>query len=256
MNERIYIYDGTFEGLLTCVYHHYYTAPAAGICLVENFQPSFLYAHQTVETDEGKAARVYDAISSKISDYDLRCVYRAFLSCDPEKEMVILRYLVKGFKLGPRISALHGDPVVYDLQNILKKVSRETERMLQFVRFSVVDTEDNKELLYAEVEPDHDVIQLIAGHFTDRYRYQPFIIRDVKRDKALIAYDKQWYISSFTAEEVPAFARDEQQYRRLWRTYFDHIAIKERINPRCQRNFMPDRYWKHLTEVNDTKRIV
>ena len=28
-----YLYDGTFEGFLTCVYHHYYTEPAAGICL-------------------------------------------------------------------------------------------------------------------------------------------------------------------------------------------------------------------------------
>ena len=233
-----------------------------------------------VETDKEKAARVYDAIQNKISDYDLRCVYRAFLSCDPDKEMVILRYLVKGFKIGPRISSLHSDPVVYDLQNILKKVSKETERMLQFVRFSVIDTgalhfgsaaeghadtkridnsemqtvSDNqgeRELLYAEVEPDHDVIQLIAGHFTDRYRYQPFIIRDVKRNKALIAYNKQWYISEFGPEQVPAFAAEEQEYRRLWRTYFDHIAIKERINPRCQRNFMPDRYWKHLTEVNE-----
>ena len=33
-----YLYDGTFEGFLTCVYHHYYTEPAAGICLKEEYQ--------------------------------------------------------------------------------------------------------------------------------------------------------------------------------------------------------------------------
>ena len=35
-----YLYDGTFEGFLTCVYHHYYTEQAAGICLKEEYQSS------------------------------------------------------------------------------------------------------------------------------------------------------------------------------------------------------------------------
>ena len=26
-----YLYDGTFEGILTCIYHHYYTDKATGI---------------------------------------------------------------------------------------------------------------------------------------------------------------------------------------------------------------------------------
>ncbi|MBR6500664.1 MAG: DUF4130 domain-containing protein [Firmicutes bacterium] len=27
------------------------------------------------------------------------------------------------------------------------------------------------------------------------------------------------------------------------------MAIKERTNPSCQRNFMPKKYWEHLTEM-------
>ena len=41
-----YLYDGTFEGFLTCVYHHYYTEPAAGICLKEEYQSSLLGGFQ------------------------------------------------------------------------------------------------------------------------------------------------------------------------------------------------------------------
>ncbi|HSA34375.1 MAG TPA: DUF4130 domain-containing protein, partial [bacterium] len=37
-------------------------------------------------------------------------------------------------------------------------------------------------------------------------------------------------------------------YEKMWRRYFKDIAIPERRNPRCQRRFMPVRYWKYLTE--------
>ncbi|HNX60154.1 MAG TPA: DUF4130 domain-containing protein, partial [Spirochaetota bacterium] len=40
----------------------------------------------------------------------------------------------------------------------------------------------------------------------------------------------------------------EKEYRAMWRHYYREIAIPERTNPRCQKNFMPVRYWKYLTE--------
>lgn len=136
-----YLYDGTFEGLLTCIHHHYYTDKATGIYTKDEYQPSLLNGYMEVETDEMKATTVYEAIERKISSYDLKRIYRVFLSCDPEKEIKILRYIVKGFKTGPSISMLHGDPIVFDVQAIEKKIYVETERMLQFVRFSVMDND-------------------------------------------------------------------------------------------------------------------
>ena len=240
-----YIYDGTFEGLLTCVYHHYYTDQANGIFTKDNYQANMLCSYREVETDSEKAEKVYDAIAAKISDYDLRATYKVFLSSAPNKEMIILRYLVFGFRKGRAVSSLHSNSVVNDFQAILKKVSVETERMLQFVRFSVMEGN----VLYAEVEPEHDVLELIHTHFCDRFKNDPFIIRDVGRDKAMIAYQKHWYISVFDDSMVPALSGEETEYRRLWKTFFANIAIKERKNARCQRQFMPQRYWKHLTEM-------
>lgn len=240
-----YLYDGTFEGLLTCIYHHYYTDRASGICRRSYYQPNLLGGYLEVETDELKAVTVYEAIERKISTYDLRRIYKAYLSCDEDKEMKILRYVVKGFRVGPAVSMLHGDTVVSAVEAIEKKIHVEQERMLQFVRFSVMEND----VLYAEIEPDNDVLELIAGHFRDRFRNDPFIIRDLKRSKAIVAYGGHWYISGFTDDDVPEQSSEEQEYRNLWKNYFDNIAIKERKNPRCQRNFMPLRYWKHLTEV-------
>ncbi len=242
-----YIYDGTFEGFLNCIYHHYYTDRANNICTEDSYQANMLCDHLRVETDEERTRRVYDAIAEKISDYDLRNVYKAFLSSIPEKEVIILRYVVFGFARGREVSSFHGNSIVNDFQAVLKKVGAETERMLQFVRFSVMEGG----ILYAEVEPEHDVLELIHTHFCDRFRNDPFIIRDVGRNKAMIAYQKHWYISAFEEEQRPTLSMEEIQYRRLWKTFFDNIAIKERTNPRCQRSFMPERYWKHLTEMTE-----
>jgi len=239
-----YLYDGTFEGLLTCIHNHYYVEKASGIFTKECYQPSMLNGFQEVETDSLKATTVYEAIERKISSYDLRRIYRAYLSSVPEKEMKILRYVVLGFQKGSTVSLLHGNPIVLDVQAIEKKINVEAERMLQFVRFSVMENG----VMYAQIEPDHNVLELIAAHFSDRFRNEPFIIHDLGREKALIAYQKKWYISAFTNADIPQKSSEEQQYQQLWQTYFDHIAIKERTNPRCQKNFMPIRYWKHLTE--------
>jgi len=241
-----YIYDGTFEGLLTCIHHHYYTEKASGIFVKEEYQPSFLTDSMEISTDENKAAVVYEAIQKKISSYDLRRIYKAFLSSDPEKEMKVLRYVVKGFKVGASISMLHGDPAVFDVQVLEKRINNEKERMLQFVRFSVL----KNDILYAKIEPDHDVLELIAYHFCDRYKNDPFIIHDVKRGKALVAFRGEWYTMPFEEADTPELSVDEKEYRKLWKNYFDNIAIKERINPTCQRSFMPMKYRKHLTELN------
>ena len=241
-----YLYDGTFDGLLTCIHHHYYTKKATGIFLLKEYQPNFLNGFMEVETDENKADAVYEAIRKKISSYDLSRIYKAFLTSDPEKEMKILRYVVKGFKTGSKISMLHGDPVVFDVQALEKRINNEKQRMLQFVRFSVM----KNDVLYAKIEPDNDVLELTAEHFCDRYKNDPFIIHDVKRSKALVAFQGEWYITVFEETDIPELSADEKEYRRLWKNYFDSIAIKERINPKCQRSFMPMKYRKHLTEIN------
>lgn len=241
-----YLYDGTFEGILTCIYHHYYTEKASGIFPVTEYQSSLLGGFMEVKTDSFKATTVYEAIEKKISSYDLRRIYKAYLSCDPDKEMKILRYVVLGFRQGASVSMLHGNPVVFDIQSIEKKINVETERMLQFVRFSVMDGD----VLYGRVEPDNDVLELLHTHFCDRFRNDPFIIHDVRRNKALVAYQKRWYISEFYDSDIPEPSEEEQSYRKLWKNYFDNISIEERTNPRCQKNFMPVRYWKHLTEMN------
>lgn len=43
-------------------------------------------------------------------------------------------------------------------------------------------------------------------------------------------------------------AQDEKLFQDLWKNYFGALTIRERINPKLQRQHMPRRFWKFLTE--------
>lgn len=247
-----YLYDGSFEGFLTCVYYHYYAEKASGIFRKEDYQGSLLSGCRSIETEEEKAASVYQAIETKISKEDLRRIYRVFLSSDEEKENKLLRYIRLGFKEGSGISLLHSNPVVFDVQRCEYKVNIETHRIKGLARFTALRTGaaegKGREILYCCVEPDHDILEIIADHFADRLKSDPFIIHDKSRRKAVFAQGGSWYISGFTDKDLPLLGEGEREYRDLWKKYFETIAIQERINPSCQKRFMPTRYWKNLTE--------
>lgn len=242
-----YIYDGSFEGFLCCVYAHYYDGKATGIRKSDREYQQMLFADQViVRTDENKARRVYRAIEEKISIYDLRRIYRIFL-CDTDcMEMTLLNYIRFGFIKGRKVSNFHGYPAVRDAELLEKRVMREQDKLRGLLRFSVLEGN----ILYAEVEPDNNILELLAPHFSDRFKNEAFIIHDLKRERAVISRGGKWYISDFSTHDIPAISADEEKYRNLWRKYFDTIAIKERTNPRCQRLYMPSRYWKHLTECD------
>lgn len=240
-----YLYDASFEGLLTAVYNHYYEDKAKGIYPLDLYQVNLTVPYKTLITNEAKADKVYKAIQNKISYGDLRRIYYGYLSNDPEKENKILRYIELGFKTGPTISSLHGNPVVFDLQSIEKKVSFEVHRLEGLLRFSLLE----QDILYAAITPDHDVVSLLAAHFSDRFRQENFVIHDTRRKKALLYNQGKSIIAPFEYEKLPSLADEEILVRSQWKTYFETIAIKERTNKKCQGNFMPVRYWENLTEI-------
>ena len=43
-------------------------------------------------------------------------------------------------------------------------------------------------------------------------------------------------------------SEDEQRYQKFWQGYFTNVNIKERKNPRLHKQYLPQRYWKYLSE--------
>ena len=98
-----YLYDGSFEGFLSCVFEAVYTRTApVDICEQSIAQPSF-YQDVFVNTDLAHAQRVYDSIPKKICPDAADLVRDVFCSCAPQKELLILRFLLFGYRYGKQV---------------------------------------------------------------------------------------------------------------------------------------------------------
>ena len=153
------------------------------------------------------------------------------------------------------------DPDVLEVRNTCRRVLHEQLRMKQFIRFQ--KAKDGTYL--AVVSPDHNVLPLIIDHFQDRFNDQPWLIYDAKRHYGYY-YDGTAAPIRITFEDEAAvpfdltngkldtdvLSSDDALFQQLWRTYFKAICIKERMNPRKQLSDMPRRYWKYMTEKNES----
>ena len=249
-----YLYDGSFDGLLTCIYHHYYREAATGIYPVDCYQPNLLSPSMVVETEPALADRVYRAIVEKISSRALETVYHVYISSAPEKENLILGYIRLGFQMGSRVDLYHSHPAVYPVHRLERKVTGEAHRLLGLLRFS-----DMGRFLYAVMAPDHHVLPLLGDHFADRLPGERWIIHDKKRNLAVIhdghnrsscrsPVRSRWYITDFSYRLEEKMPENERQWQRLWQTYFEKVSIESRYTPRLQSRCVPHRYRRYLVE--------
>jgi probable DNA metabolism protein len=103
-------------------------------------------------------------------------------------------------------------------------------------------------VLASVIEPKNDVLPLIANHFCDRLRGEAFLIYDETHRKALVNRQSGAVLVPLDDFALPAPGKEETAYRRLWKQFYETIAIEGRNNPRCRMSFMPKRYWRNLTE--------
>lgn len=240
-----YIYDGSFEGLLTAIYEAYYRRETPDEILSEDSpQQNFLVEKVHIETDEEKARKVYVSIETKISEIVLKNCFYVFISERSDRGTVIYKYLRLGWKIGKSIDQNLKNDLVLTVHKIRQKVSKEVHWMLGLVRFSQLKSG----VYYSQIEPDNDIVGLLAPHFAERLSDEYWIIHDVKRNIGVMYNKKEWIIRDLNILEEISFQDGEEDYQKLWKEYFKTIAIKNKINPRLQKQYMPKRYWKHLIE--------
>ena len=256
----VYTFDHTLDGLLTAVFDAYALHQKPESLSVEgDILPMFCNEVHQVRTAENKARRVWAGLEKRLSREALRLITVAWLSEEKELSTPLFHYIYKVFlqKEGaPSIERNFSDPYVLFVTNTGRRVMHEQLRMKQFIRFQ--KTKDGTYL--GVVSPDHNVLPLIIAHFRDRFGDQPWLIYDARRRYGFY-YDRQQVVRiTFEDEEALPFdldtgrlssevlSQDDQLFQDLWRTYFNAICIRERMNPRKQLSDMPRRYWKYMTE--------
>ena len=241
--DVVYQYDGTFEGFLCCVFASYALKELPLEIYADEPEQSLLFEVKWIETDTAKADRVYQSIPGRISREAQDLIRDGFLTCYPQKELLLLQFLRLGFKSGAAVMNRLTDNTVHALQKAVQGLHRESHLLTGFVRFSIYG-----KVMVSVIEPKNEVLPLLEPHFCDRYTDETFMIYDKTHRKALVYRPGESVMIPLEELELPEAGSEERLYQSLWQRFYDTIAIKERYNPRCRMSHMPKRFWKQMTE--------
>ena len=243
ISNKIYLYDGTFSTLMDLITQllAFKTKPL-NICNQNNYLPSLLD-----ETIELKLDNNFDISKIKVTKKILKTIYYVYLSTDEHKELIIYYFLLNGLKYQDKIFTMRNLKCVNSTLKIAKYVSNENHKLKGFLRFQELENH----ILYAEISPTNNVLELLSIHFKKRLKNEYWIIKDVGRNMYSIYDKKKYYLISGNNMNILEIKNNEQEenIKKLWTTFFNTIGIKERRNKRCQMNFMPKKYWKYIIEM-------
>lgn len=250
----IYVFDGSFPGFLTAVFEsferrHFDVTP------IRQEEFSGVLFEETLEiiTDQEKAQRVQKGLKKTLKGTMTNDIFKVFLSEKPDAWKSCFNLIQKVFKGETEIFDNFGDADVITFDRTLTSVNRERHRMTAFIRFQKSDDS----MFHCVIEPDFNVLPLIAEFFTKRYADQKWLIYDIRRKYGLL-YDKQSVSEVYlTVTQQNSLSRPddiifidpkEEQYQNLWKQYFKSTNIEARKNLKLHLQHVPRRYWKYLVE--------
>jgi len=241
--DIVYLYDGSFAGLLCCIYESYYQKELPSMIFRYEDEQATLFPVKEIETNQYAAEKVENSIENSISKEALNLVRTCYLSYMEGREIAILRFLRMGYKVGASVTDMLADDTVRTITRAAQNVQRESHRYKGFLRFS----EYNGGLV-AIIEPKNFVLPILIPHFCDRFQSEHFMIYDKKHKYIFVYQNKEMNLFPLEHLELPEVCEDEEKYRMLWKQFYNTIAIEGRKNPKLRMNNMPKRYWTHMTE--------
>ena len=241
----IFVYDKTFEGLLTAVFDAYSRRTFPDLLVTEG-EPFPLFYDEAIRiyTDDRKAERVWKGLEKKISKSSLSGLTVTWLSELPEVDLLLFRYIRKAIDAPATIEFNLGDPDILETAKIWKKVNNERLRVMQFFRFQ--KAADGT--YFAAIAPIYNVLPLVLPYAQDRFADQQWLIYDLKReygyyydlnDTIEVRFEEKdsHLLTGLLSEDI--MDKDEKLFQSMWKEYFKSIAIKERLNLRLHRQHMP-----------------
>ena len=239
-----YRYDGTLNGLLSCIFTCFESRYLPEALLGPNAAQTVLYPVTAIHTDPAKAQRVAKGICGKISEELLEMVEDALLCEGEGVDMAAMEVVCLGFEVGPGVVDQLTEPCVDRLMKALRFAWGEAHLITGFVRFREFGG-----ALISTIAPKNRVLGLIAPHFADRFAKETFMIYDEVHKEALVHQCGLTGIYPVEHHQPPPASDPELQITSLWQQYFKAVSIQSRENPICQRSHIPKRYWAHMVEM-------
>ena len=244
-----YLYDGSMEGFLCCVYESVYSHTVPADILPEDTAQPTLFRQRSIGTDAERAERVWASIPRRISPEAAQLVWCVFFSCMPGKELALLRFLLLGYRRGRQTTELVSHRLVQPLLAARQNLMNEAHLFKEFIRFSDYDG-----VLATTITPQNFVLPFLTEHFCSRLKTEDFLIFDRTHHAAAVYENRRLRLIALDDLELPPATAEEQRFRTLWKQFYNTIAIEARENPRCRMAHCPKRYWENMLEMEEALR--
>ncbi len=220
-------------------------------CISLTDDPVLFAQNVYVTPDQEKMIKVMRSLCRIFGEKDYMSLCMALASKDERKAQAVYRTVVDGLsakrKAGHLFDNLANDEVHYAF-SLARVVNREIGHLREFVRFQELENG----LLYSKIGPKNSVVAFLMPHFSDRMPQENFMIHDEGRGVfGIHPAGRRWYLfyggeseNGITFEVSAA----EQAYQELLKYFCHKIAIEERKNLKLQRNMLPLRFRKYMTE--------
>ena len=240
----IYRYDGSFDGLLCCVFASYLYRETPDQLVVEEDFAGSLFPSRYIPTDLRRAGRVSRGLAAR-SPRLFELAWEGMATALPHRDLLVFQLIRLAFSQGEKILGQLTHPVVHQLGQGVTALRREAHLYTGFVRFTQAQG-----VLVAQIAPKGQVLGLIASHFAGRYPDETFLIFDQTHQTVLVHRPGETRLMAAQLLEAPSPSPQEAQYQQMWRAYCQAVSIQSRKNPRCQMTHLPKRYRPFMTEFS------
>lgn len=255
MEQYIFQCEDSLDGIFTAIYNAWdsgYGHKNIQIQFIDQMMNYQLFSkYIPVVTDYEKSEKVVRTIKKKISVEAYETICRAAMTDRQDKADAIYRFVILGIHYGSSIITNYSNPVVQTIFEMNRAVGNEVHHYTGFLRFS----ELKNHVLYGKINPKNNVITLLAPHFADRLPVENWIIHDEVRQLAIVHQIGEGWVQVDTSEvdfsELGKINNEEERLEQLWKSFVESIAILERTNYKLQRQNLPIRFRRNMTEFTN-----
>lgn len=274
----VYQCEDSLEGIFTAIYNAYEDRNKPEDTCISLMEELLLFAEYVpVSTDDTKAQKVMNTLFQKFGSQDYYQLCLALSATDPQKAQAVYQTIADGLAKKCRPGHLFDNltnQYVHSAFSLARGASREFDHLKGFLRFE----ELRQGILYAEISPKNHLIPFLMEHFVDRLPIENFMIYDKGRKCLAVhaagaaqgavnaaeslsdgmcrdlpdCFGSAWFIVQCDLDPKEKFSlvlsERECACQELFRYFCHAITIKERQNPKLQRNMLPLRFREYMTE--------